>query len=962
MSVPGQPGSRPGGLGGLGGMTSPSGGSAAPMNSVASTFLNTVKAGGLTNPYGLAAVAATGKHESGWDPAKTARVWNDPSESGQAGSAGGLLSWRAERLNNMQRFVQQAGGDPVSAQAKFFLQENPGLIQQLNQAKSPEEAAQLMAGAWKFAGYDRPGQGEAANRIATTRAMLGRIGGGGQADGQPTGAGATLSGMGTDPRTVAIVSAAQKYLPQGYTIEQISGHRPGDTGFHGEAKGKSAIDVRILDPEGKPVGGDRGHMGEDPTGLYTRLARGAYTELLATNPELKGQFAWGGAFGTQKGTGAGPRDLMHFDLGGERGRYTQYRLSNLGPLDGGGVPRQGMAMGQPRPIQLASADPTAAPVPPGLSPTGAPTVLPGPVPRAPVAAPAPAQAQAEDTLDPASAAILTRFVRNRNDPAAYEAAKPILTKLGEPGPLLERWGPLKDQGMGPEAIIAALQQPPGQQPQGAPLGAPLGQSGAPLDQVASSGSRMPRVPLPDSTIPTAPATPAAPPAGTAPATPDAGSATPPAAKGTNKTKAWAQQQFQVGMNILAASNGDPVLMKQGEIMIQRAAKYGDPSDTAKRVGEAGLTGTPVGRAIIAGFPNHTIEKLMEQQIPGYESPGTLEQKKFRSAEDERSWQHQRLEREFGASEYDKYFRRNLDTSKFQSEAEEKAYRRGLSERQYGLDERKFGQTVEHNQQTLEEQRAGRQQQRDIATESHTIQQQTEAERTGAALNAPSRAANVQTGLAEKQRQIAAEARARDTEAARAKYSAEATSGAQAAESLIAPVKQAQEALEKVVEMGGYGPRAAGPISRAVNPWVPDIPGLKPGHAAEIERQNFDQAMKTIGAAKAAIINHAQGGGNMSGTEQVLARADLATLTSADPSIARKALQKLNDDIAVALKRDKQLGLYGGEQQQTPANQQQPASQPAAAPALRDGATAVNPRTGERLMLRNGQWVPAGGAR
>lgn len=131
---------------------------------------------------------------------------------------------------------------------------------------------------------------------------------------------------GADPRLGEILEAAQKYLPQGYTIKPVSGHRPGDTGFHGHGK---AVDIKIVDPSGKELT----NYGEDPTGYYKQLARGAYQEALQRYPDLKGQFAWGGAFGTQKGTGGGPRDLMHFDLGGERGRYTDYRLSNMGPLN-----------------------------------------------------------------------------------------------------------------------------------------------------------------------------------------------------------------------------------------------------------------------------------------------------------------------------------------------------------------------------------------------------------------------------------------------------------------------------------------------------------------------------------------------------------------------------------------------------------------------------------------------------
>jgi hypothetical protein len=130
-------------------------------------FIDTIKTK-VTNPYGLAAVAATGRAESGWSPVNAARSWSDPSQSGQAGTAGGILSWRAERLQNLQNYARSKGeegnGSP-STQAEFFLSEDPGLIDRLNAAKSPQEAQQVMNNAWKFAGYDQPG-GETARRMA----------------------------------------------------------------------------------------------------------------------------------------------------------------------------------------------------------------------------------------------------------------------------------------------------------------------------------------------------------------------------------------------------------------------------------------------------------------------------------------------------------------------------------------------------------------------------------------------------------------------------------------------------------------------------------------------------------------------------------------------------------------------------------------------------------------------------
>lgn len=136
-------------------------------NEVFGQFIDTVKQGGVQNPYALAAIAATGKAESGFDPKNATRTWSDPSESGQPGTAGGIMSWRGPRYQALA-----ATGDLSPAgQAKFFLQENPQLIQSLNSAKSVEEAQSLMNNAWQFAGYDRPG-GEASRRLQLASSFL----------------------------------------------------------------------------------------------------------------------------------------------------------------------------------------------------------------------------------------------------------------------------------------------------------------------------------------------------------------------------------------------------------------------------------------------------------------------------------------------------------------------------------------------------------------------------------------------------------------------------------------------------------------------------------------------------------------------------------------------------------------------------------------------------------------------
>jgi hypothetical protein len=149
-----------------------------PQGSIQDRFLGTLRDGGLTNPNGLGAVAAYAQRESRYSPDNITGSWSDPSQSGQAGTSGGILSWRADRLDNMRRFTAGAS-DPVAAQAQFLLQENPRLTQALQNAKSPEEANRLMADAWKFAGYNDPSHSEYKARLATTQDYVNKLGGGG---------------------------------------------------------------------------------------------------------------------------------------------------------------------------------------------------------------------------------------------------------------------------------------------------------------------------------------------------------------------------------------------------------------------------------------------------------------------------------------------------------------------------------------------------------------------------------------------------------------------------------------------------------------------------------------------------------------------------------------------------------------------------------------------------------------
>lgn len=143
-------------------------------NEVYSGFMDTVKTK-VGNPYALAAIAATGNAESKFSPGNVNSTWSDPSESGQAGRAGGIMSWRGGRYDAMA----SKGDMSPAGQAKFFLNEDPQLIDKLNNAKSVEEAQSLMNNAWKFAGYNRSG-GEAARRLQMAKSYLPSFQGGGE--------------------------------------------------------------------------------------------------------------------------------------------------------------------------------------------------------------------------------------------------------------------------------------------------------------------------------------------------------------------------------------------------------------------------------------------------------------------------------------------------------------------------------------------------------------------------------------------------------------------------------------------------------------------------------------------------------------------------------------------------------------------------------------------------------------
>jgi hypothetical protein len=118
---------------------------------------------------------------------------------------------------------------------------------------------------------------------------------------------------------VAIVGEATKALPDGFRVTVTSALRKGatvaGTGGRSQHADGNAVDIKIIDPNGHTIP----NRGTDNTHLYQLLAIAAFHANERMFPERSGQLAWGGNFTT--GPADGPRDLMHFDYGGDRGRF-----------------------------------------------------------------------------------------------------------------------------------------------------------------------------------------------------------------------------------------------------------------------------------------------------------------------------------------------------------------------------------------------------------------------------------------------------------------------------------------------------------------------------------------------------------------------------------------------------------------------------------------------------------------
>jgi hypothetical protein len=255
--------------------------------------------------------------------------------TGDHGTAHGAAQWRGERFSRLQQKAGEWGLDWKSTQAqqRFMRWEldntESGANTALRAAKTPEQAADAFNRNYERSADPGGGRRAAARRIFEQRGEAdasdpaGNVGDVGDLKSSP-GRHPDLEHV--DPRLREIMAAAATHLPPGYTMGINEGYNP-----HGHAPGSQhhsrsgALDVQIFDPQGHPIS----NRGADTTGMYTQLGRAAYGEMQARHPELEGRLAHGASFGTSRGSGV--PDLMHFDLGGERGDLAPH-LSKLGPL------------------------------------------------------------------------------------------------------------------------------------------------------------------------------------------------------------------------------------------------------------------------------------------------------------------------------------------------------------------------------------------------------------------------------------------------------------------------------------------------------------------------------------------------------------------------------------------------------------------------------------------------------
>jgi D-alanyl-D-alanine carboxypeptidase len=122
-----------------------------------------------------------------------------------------------------------------------------------------------------------------------------------------------------DDRLVHLLEEASRFLPPGWRLEVTSGHRAGATvagGGRSQHASGLAIDVQLVDPQGRYVANKTALQSGGIWDEYKKLADLVFHCQRLLYPGLEGRLCWGGKFTLP----SGEWDVMHFDLGGMRGR------------------------------------------------------------------------------------------------------------------------------------------------------------------------------------------------------------------------------------------------------------------------------------------------------------------------------------------------------------------------------------------------------------------------------------------------------------------------------------------------------------------------------------------------------------------------------------------------------------------------------------------------------------------
>lgn len=213
----------------------------------------------VQNPNGLAAIAGTGLRESGFSAGNAFRSWDDLGKP-----AGGIMSWRSERLNALKDFAGTQDLKQISPeiQGAFFAQEDPSLIAKLNAAASPDDAMRIMNAHWAFKGFDDPNNSEVKARMSAANKMAPLF-----ANGFSAGPNSPAPGE-LQSRSLSNVDVPQQSNPNGEMLASIDAELGGGGGganaMSGDTAGKPQTLAEKLAAIGKGLKVPEGGNAQEP--------------------------------------------------------------------------------------------------------------------------------------------------------------------------------------------------------------------------------------------------------------------------------------------------------------------------------------------------------------------------------------------------------------------------------------------------------------------------------------------------------------------------------------------------------------------------------------------------------------------------------------------------------------------------------------------------------------------------